>query len=271
MKEIFLLATLLFSVCARAEICADFFAMSAFNDKQCEQALSVFEHSKTPCLGWLWGTFGKSLKCQEKFMARFQNKLHTIRIHALNETCKRGGRTCERGREVMPGQEARRFKEVSDWVDAHSVPWTRAIITTGLEDNYTNAKYRRIRKKLNTSWLTARSPMACDALGYDTRRSDFIELHGYYAIPRGKACIFSTDGIVISGAIQGWHPPREVSFADMRWIIGTAKGACDFVFIWSASQDGGQRGHYIRPSKRHFRISTYEISSIKKLIKEFET
>ncbi len=122
----------------------------------CTKALKVFDGVKKPALMFLWGTFGDSLECVEKFLALPQQKKE-VYIHLSNECCRRN-RTCKKG-ELLQDTPVWKINNLIEKSDAktkqafqkrvdkimkfaqnydENVTW---YISTGLEDNYSfNAK-----------------------------------------------------------------------------------------------------------------------------------
>ena len=304
MREWFVLLSLLVAQSAGATTyCADYFALAAFSPKQCELALSTFEGVKHPCIGVLWGTFGLNNFCLERFITRYGDKPHTIRIHATNETCRRPTKVCEKGREVNPAMRrgnysrgllrnpelarevGRRVVSIRDWLSLHGTKNTRAILTTGLEDNFSRAAYEKVRDTftealIGSGILLARSPMASVSFGIAYGPSDFIELHGASVNANEwrddtgyPPCIQSTDGTLFDPTGQGriLNGNGDVSFL---WpaLRDIASNYCDFVFIWSNSQASDKRlaRFFVRPSKRPYRLDKREVKLINKWIINLE-
>lgn len=277
---------------ARAEgYGVSYFACAAFTDRQLERALDVFEGVSDPTLTVLYGTFGNVRKCINRFDERFGSDSSKIIIHSSNETCRRFERFCAVG-EVNRHLRAdeynkklqhrkkrvlrsikRRGNSIARLLESSSLK-SQILITTGLEDNFTNRAYRQVIRQLknsdlkfqNVSWI--RNPVSATARGVSSRGADFIELHTANPSFDTRRCMYSNDGIDIDFG-RRYEPLRgSKPFQQLRAIFKKFRRDCGFVSVWWNTQGIRREGPFIAPRRRTFNIRRRDVRAVNKFIKE---
>ena len=259
---------------------------------QCSTLLRAYDGVKKPSLSFLWKTFDRGLgDCPKRFTERFKDKPHTLSVYLSNETCRRPPRYCEPGREIFAhtrygplsrllerkdrrllGAFSRRAGAISAYLGTVANENTELVIIYGLEDDWSNKAFRAVKAAvdpmLDTKILKVRNPNGRDAKRYSLGGADFIELHPIESNFRGKACIFSNDGVDVNlgGSYRPLRDPLSVS--TMFSAIREAKRACSRTFLWWNNQGVGER--FIVPSKRSYRINKNDIAVINKLLRRLE-
>jgi hypothetical protein len=211
-----------------------YLAASAFTKGECDKALAVYDNTGSTGVGlaFLWGTFGDSKACVNRFLQRFSGTGREVRLHiyATNETCRRAPRYCETDREVshwLPAAQynraweqgevvvkrelIERLREVARYVDAVQArhPDVSITVSTGLEDNFTapvaRAIVRTYQRVLGGKVAIVRNQNTNEARGLaelgGSSRVDAYELHSIESrfqrtrpTKRGAACLWGNDG-----------------------------------------------------------------------------
>lgn len=247
-----------------------YFAMSKFSDAQCAQALKVFRGLPEIAVSTLWGSFGYSTKCLDRLIAAHPNKQITIEIHASNETCKRSPRWCTRYDGLKFSKHLKQIAALIRNREAYNVTW---IVSTGLEDDYTNAFYKKrlsqARKLLPDYVGVARNPNAENTyfLG-----ADYVELHSlqrriYKCSINKRPLIYSNDGLDLDFG-DGRNLNRRATTAYLFSKLRQKRKDYSYVFIWWNSQ-GFNEHKFIEPRKRNIRIYSSNINKVNKLLRRF--
>lgn len=244
----------------------------------------------------LWKTFdipGRSL-CAQRFLHRYRDKAHTLQIHFSNESARRSNRlysyefaphlNVARYNRALANQSrailkriAQRASSITSFLDENAGVHTETVLSTGLEDNYTNKAYRilyrEIKKSIPSHVLISRNPVGSNEKAFSLSGADFIELHGLS--PRfsgGARCIASLDGHRIDfdgrdlrGVSQGVLELPQVS----SWVRRFREGGC-LVFLWWPGPQGRGEARFIEPRRRDFRIYRSDVSAMNKIIRSFE-
>lgn len=221
-------------------------------------------------ISFLYGTFGKSNECLERILP----ELKSVQVHFSNEVCRRNGR-CYAGelfrnlnvrsynlkissafREAKPKLEKRAAK-IQDLVSRY--PGQEWIISTGLEDNYSDKSYKRLYKFLKRRIPNAtfsRNPVK-PGVYYG-----LLEYHGSW--PSGSH-IFSNDGRFIRD-IDGGSDSYSVSASGLLSAIRKARRGGGRIYIWWGEIQG-LGGSFSKPRSRDFRFTRTGRSVLENIIK----
>lgn len=274
-----------------------YFAAQGFDKKQCTEALKVFRGVDRPCMAILWKTFDRpGGNCAQRFLFENRDKPHTLQIHFDDSTYRRRAewypgavapeyKTHEYNREVrnrdayVLGEVRARAVEIMDFIENYGFSTTEIILSTGLEDDYTDKAYRilyeEIKKSIAPNILMARNPNATIERSTDRGDADFIELHGvqpkFREASRGR-CITSTDGygIEFQNRNRTGSKPGVLSVPEVhRFIRRSRKSGCR-VFLWWPAPQGRGSAKFTEPSSRDFWIYRQDVSAVNKIIRRFE-
>lgn len=292
------LLALSFVAKAHAEsVCVSYFAAQGFTSKQCNEALRVFNGVERPCMSILWKTFdipGRSL-CAQRFLHKFRDKAHTLQIHFSNESARRTGRLYPY--EFAPGLNVARYNRalanqsravlkriharalsITEFIGDFANSNSTIILSTGLEDNYTNKAYRvlyrEVKKTIPSHVLISRNPMGKNEKAFDIADADFIELHGLLPrfISNGAGCIANLDGHRIDFDGSDRRELREgvLELPQVHsWVARYRKRQC-LVFLWWPGAQGRGEARFVEPRRRNFRIYRSDINAMNKIIRSFE-
>jgi len=176
------------------------------NNFPCSRYLHVANKARKPVMSVLYGTFGYSFSCVNKFIRRVRNKRHMVQVHIDNWPRRRTGQL--KSGEIFPNYGVRAYNKLIEagFVDPRyekrilhilsSVKKsrkTRLVITTGLEDNLTPAAYKRVYETIRKHWPyeIARNPLDPYQPIAPAR---FGEYHGVQCLPIQRPAICNQDG-----------------------------------------------------------------------------
>ncbi len=205
------LLLLLFTSVLASPAAAQYTGISAFAalhpQYPCDALLAATDFSARPAIAVLPGTFGDDWSCVARFIQRNSGKPHAVEVHLSNETCRRN-HNCADG-ELYPQFDRRvwskileernpyAFQAIADRIsnlnairDHLSNPNTTWILSTGLEDNYTNQAFSNLYPFVAAHWggITVRS-------GHSTK-GVLRESHGANARCSGNTTVVNEDGAV---------------------------------------------------------------------------
>lgn len=293
------LLVLLIPTLAKSEsICVDYFAAQGFTSAQCNRALKVFDGAVEPCLGFLWSTFDRPKTgnlCVQRFLSKYHNRAHTLKVHFSNETMRRNGQG-EKGAELFPELSAKDFSDaiagyqddvtnavykravkLDKWLHKHASEQARIIITTGLEDDYSAPAYDAISGILagavDPTYLIARNPNVSNKSKNHFPYADFIELHGTnpkFKANSGARCIASLDGYGIEFERGNIRRPGVLSLSEVLSFFERERNRGCLVFAWLAETQGRGSAKFAAPSRRNFRIYHKDINRINEFIRRFD-
>lgn len=255
-------------------------ALPGYTKGQCEIALEVFKGQSLPYLATLWGTFGPGNRCAREFTKRYQNKTHRLHIYLANNTCLRPPRTCGkfdvfRGYNIRTanlkkssGRILRRFEQAVKGAVSLANDKTKLRLSVGLEDDYTGRAFYRIKKRIRKIYdgeiVRTKNSRRAFAHNY------YVELHDWEAKfePNSK-CIWSNDGRDLDLGGNYLPLPGFATLSDFRSRTESyLRSNCD-VLLWWNSQ-GIRVGKFILPYDRNYRISTEDITVVRKLLRSIE-
>lgn len=234
----------------------------------CDRFLRISDYAQKPAMATLFNTFGRSESCIKKFALRYQYRPHVIEIHYDNQTCRRKPRKCFR-QELFPSMGPAQYSRLLEKMRAGTErkilsrvraifkittkagsDSTRWILSTGLEDNYTHAAYKRLLTVIRKEWPyeIARNPASDRAF---IGRADFAELHSPTADFGGLPCIWNQDGLA------GGVPEFKAKFIQYY--------RCEIIFAWDGDAQGVTK-FFAPPLQRFFYISEQKILAYGKAI-----
>lgn len=240
-------------------------------DFPCHKVANFAQKNKINQVAILWGTFGNETAC----VTRLANSMKVIQIHFSNESCRRNKR-CYRGelfrhlnatqynyhlvnnfRRLKP-KILQRVKKINKLVLTH--PTVQWIISTGLEDNYSQRAYNRLYRVIKRGVPLAkvsRNPV------------DIRQCRGlceYHSSSYPGTPIYSNDGCFISD-LDGRQDGCIISASRMRNNIREAERNQSTVFIWWGKIQGLSSGQFVQPRKRDFKFTKSDRIVLKYILK----
>lgn len=258
-----------------------------------------------PALSILWATFGDSngevsTRRVQRFTESNKDKPHLLEIHLLNQTCydqSSEGRKCRRA-EFVPNLNHRGFnrrvvalnskgvrlrtvisarvKEIKTWVDTVRNENTTVILSTGLEDQYSDAAYNTIVRIIQEAGWTdeiVRNPET-------TKRIVISDGANYYESHPGSAanankesgwplvtnnCIVNLDGVSTPETTSGESITKDQAKDFIR-----RHQNCFAVLLWNQPSQGLDTLN-VRPRRRTFVLSNPDIRAINEALKVLQT
>lgn len=279
---------------AHGQICVSYFAAQAFTEKQCNEALKVFNHVNTPCTAILWQTFTikQNNLCAQKFLSKFKDRPHILEVHFSNEAGRRNRRLSqyefaaslsvaaynsglEKRRRGTVRLVQRNAAQIRAFIALYANKNTKAIVSTGLEDNFSNGAYKTILSLIKQAFLNVQNvQIVRNPVGHHEKNylgADFIELHGIRPSfsPKSKGkCIANLDGISINFHNRA-AKDREISLRDLPSFIARHKELDCLTFLWW-NEPQGISNKFKHPRSRKFIIESYKIEVINNLIRRHE-
>lgn len=266
------LGLLLFFACDRARA-EGWVGLSAFGiqsqnfqDEPCEEFLAAMEVPENPATAMLFNTFGTNKECIEEFWLRAaaQGKRHLTEIHFSNEAGRRTGLLdlndflaeysvddynllLEEMPKWLDARIRRRIGRIMDMISDY-VHTGYFILSTGLEDNYTNLAWENLYKIFQEEWPSAigRSPAFIDTWfdsNWRVPEGVYMELHGYRRklSSRYPLCIANGDGHDVdflkdSGRFFRGAAPADLTMVK-NWIARSNANRCITLF-WAGKWQG---------------------------------
>lgn len=247
--------------------------LAAMNDRfPCDAFISAVSSAKHPAMAVLWKTFGDDLSCMKKFTETFKDRPHLLEIHLSNETCRRS--KCEK-EELFPSWSVSQMnaalerddKALGDAVNSRMLdiyaaamalknPNSKIIVSTGLEDNYTNRAFDRMYQWVAEVWAgeIVRSPV--DYGETYKGKADVIEQHSPHPYFANQRCIASEDGLYDRDTLD-----TDGYFQD--------NNSCLAVLWWRDDHQGRAKGQALTPPKtRKFTFSDHDVKELQTVYTE---
>lgn len=244
-----------------------YLALQRFTERQCSDALKVYRGVRVAALSFLWSSFGDDLSCIDRFLSLPQAK-KVLLIYATNETCFRRPRHCTR--YDQPNFK-RRAKAIAAFLEARKEDGLIMIVSTGLEDDLSSAKYlkraRILKAVLPKGTLIARNP---NGKTFSARASHVVELHRKeQPMQRGAKYLFCNDGQDID-----FHSRRRVcgnaaSLSEMYSTLERKRRNGNSILVWWNAQ-GACGGKFIEPRRRDIRLYHRDLVEVNRLLKRFQ-
>lgn len=251
----------------------DALGSAAWNDETCSRFLSIVKQAEQPAMTFLWdSSFGTSLKCVSRFLDRFKDREHMLKIVFSNEACRRK-RNCESGdffkqlnvaqyNALLEGRHqivyqaiADRLREIESFVITSTNANTQVLLTLGLEDNYSEDANDELSSfvKERWPWVLIRNPLGH---GKGKGAALFIERHGSSASCGGAAQVVSQDGSLMSAAQTA------------KWLRRNKD--CFAAFVWNDKSQGYKAGQKPKGARkdRKFEITDRDVRDLKRVIRE---
>lgn len=229
-----------------------FSAFAALNDNfPCATYIETTNLSPYPVMPVLYGTFGTNFACVAEFARTNAGRPHVIQLHFSNEACRRN-RRCLDGelhkdlsierynalieRSASTNETRERLRDLTSKISSLANPYSRIILTTGLEDNFSEKAFRNMKSFLesSTQYEIVRSPVKIPA-----SRDYLMEYHGLQHVC-DRQTIASNDGSNI-----GMSEARE---------FGSHTASCAIALFWTCGAQG-TCGGFTPPVSRSFNIS----------------
>ncbi len=177
----------------------------------CDAFLATEDFAAKPGMAVLWSTFGESLTCMDKFLKRYKPKPHLLEVHPFNNTCVRNGictpdeiffgysinslnAALERNDPATIEKIRHRIQTIRLALEAlwNGNPNTYLILSTGLEDNYTQKAFIVLLGTIQKDWPYAllRSGSAIGSVPRET--------HGLDARCKSSVISVNIDGAMAS-------------------------------------------------------------------------
>lgn len=240
----------------------------------CDRYLSIVNRSPAPAMSVLWGTFGTDPSCVERFLASNSHRPHLLQIHFSNENCRKHG-ICREG-EILAGVSPRgydhllitydfftylaiqqRVIDIFVFTELRRNPHTTLVLSTGLEDQYSQVAYLRLSAYLHAPghWphIINRNPLG----GRRNIHGDFLERHGESARCLKGINIVNEDG-------------SDQSTSESRKFLSRTRN-CFARFLWRKTHQGRSKASgriNTPPRNRNFEISERDVRELGKLLAE---
>lgn len=235
-------------------------------DSPCDRFLNIVSHAQYPAMAVVWSTFGDDLTCVRKFIAAFSDRPHLLEIHFSNETCRRS--KCEKeelmpswGVEKMNAALEREDKPLGDAVNSRMLDiyaavaalrasTTKVILSTGLEDNYTDKAFDHMQLWLRMVWADQilRNPVSHG--NHYKGGADLLEHHNPDPRFAGQSCIASEDGLY----------DRQTKQTRDYFLNSTN---CLATLFWRPNFQGRAKGQALTPPKsRTFTVTDTDVREL---------
>ena len=268
------------------------FACQAFTAKECNEFLRVYDGIKHPGLAFLWKSFDKRNACVSEFLHRYRDKPHLLEIHFSNEAGRRNRRLARyeflsgysvdeynhalvRRKSTVVRAIQRQALAISTFVLTQMGAKGRVLLTTGLEDNFTDAAYRSLhpilRRELPPIFKIGRNPNGSNATRFDYSLSDFIELHGSNPYFGSNRCLANLDGTDIGFRDGRRHLPGGILLSEVPAYIRRFRGQhCDVFLWWSEPQGIYPGARFVDPRNRSFGIYRENINAVNQILRRIQ-
>jgi hypothetical protein len=186
-----------------------------------------------------------------------------VEVHYDNQTCRRPPRKCfreESSPELSAVQYSKLLEEMSartrknivrrmvklvSEITSVSSPRTRVVISTGLEDEYSDKAFRNLVRVMRSKWDGEMVRSIAGDRNHGPIRTEFIELHSERALfPKGVPCIFNQDGL------DGGAPRARELFEKF--------GGCEVLISWTKRAQGIGKV-FAPPLSRSFAITDSDL------------
>ncbi len=260
----YILFFLLLPGLAIAERGVSFLGMEAFDSETCTKALRVYEAVKRPWAAMLWGSFGKTHICPERFLALPQ-KTKRLEIYADNGTCNRSGRHCTK---YDRPEFTKRIKQIAAWIKPR-ISLASYWVMMRLEDDEREATVKKkrtiMRRYLPRAVKLGRNPNVKTSYfsGFD-----IAELHGFQRtdFPRGKIRVLSNDGFDLDLGSERMCCIGYLRLSQFVPVLRASKAAGINNLLWFQAQ-GGCTEIWVEPINRHPELWDADIRTINKLLR----
>lgn len=265
MKFILALALLVTSAVQAQELCVDFYALAS-PKLDCDKVLATFEDVPRPCVAFLMQTFGADYTCLYRFAALPGVK--TVKVIASNQSCCRLNR-CEAFDRACGVQQVKdRIVDAAALCSMLSSVGINCMISPGLEHAWGAKTQKQIFRFARSIYPgpIVNNPVGNNAKIAITRFSDFVELHAIDSEFKGRACLFSNDGIDVNLSKQRRFR-SSISIPRLLSAFERYKKNCHYLEIWWNNQ--GARDRFVRPSRRAFKIYLSDVFRVNSILRNY--
>lgn len=265
-------------------------ACQAYTERECDKLLPVFDGVNFPAISILWGSFTLHNLCAQKFLDKVSDRPHLIQIHISNEVGRRNKRLApyeflswlsinEYNSKLLRNDRATirairtRLSRIMGFINQYANENTQFNLTTGLEDNFTNAAFGRIARDIKEQWhgvVLVRNPVGNNYSTY-FHGAHLIELHGWASNETRNVhglCSWSNDGDDFDfGDGRGLRGALPISamFDQIRHI----RNSCRQIFLWWSGPQG-IADRFIEPRNRSFQIHGSHVRAVNDLLRRLE-
>ena len=246
----------------------------------CKNAIRSLSGLHEPAISILWRSFGHSNSCIRSFADNSYNKTHLIVIHSSNEWCRRHllctkqdflpklsvkllNKALEEKDFLVLEAYKKRFLNIQKQLDSIINPNTQVLISTGLEDNYTQKAFRNLKKALRVivkpPYELIRNPVA------NINSYNLIELHGNVRKAASNKLV-SLDGLSITSH-KRFNRDFFIGLPETKSFIKRHRKNSFAVFLWKRQWQGVRRS-FVPPIRRKFRFTKADVLTVKSLFKD---
>lgn len=251
----------------------------------CAIGMKVFDGVPHPALATLYGTFGNDPTCLRTWFSTVGARPHTLEIHLSNEACRRNKR-CDkdellgklsvkelntrliaRNPEVL-AKITRRVKEVQSLLAPFERGNGEYILSTGLEDNFSDDAFRVVLETIRGVWphKIVRSPVGSPPAS-QRGAADYLEAHGASpTFESGTPCIANLDGQDMDFPHRKALTKNKVSWEGVQRFLAENRVRCRVTFLWSAPWQGIRSDTFAPPRDRELLVSDADATAIKSLL-----
>lgn len=289
-KQKFLLvfSTLIVSFAARSQdLGVAYFAMQS-PKFPCKEAMTVFDDGLPLSTAVLWGTFGTETACLDTFLRLHPSQPRVLEIHFSNEACRRNNRcagtdylpqlSVVKYNEVLESKDTatidsirERVKQIRGFVKAYENARTEFILSTGLEDNFTEAAFVEILAAVRSEWphRIVRSPVGTLKRPSFTG-ADYIEQHGSRPrFPKKARCLANLDGTDLSFPHRPSDQKNRIEWNTFNEYVNEFGPRCRLTFAWAAPWQGIFGANFVQPADRNFLIDPKDVAELRELRKKY--
>lgn len=288
----FVSAVLLLSSHAEAKTSFEGVAFLAAHSEKapCKRMLKALRPLQNPAIQTLWGTFGSSMKCLNRFTYQFRDRPHLVAVNLLNGSCiRRGGdrfcyqgepfkvnatqfnRLMQRMRPKTVRTLSRRTSRVRKRFERIMTDNTKLRLHPVLEDDLTNRAFRNLVGVVKNEW-PYQIFRSANSQNRKLGGASGIELHNFgvfgalSAFPKAS---WSNDGISISGCSSGTSGGFQASAdaSQVRGAVTSARAIGSDVFLWCAGWQG-LTDNFRAPRERVMAFQRSDIFLIRNLLRE---
>ena len=137
------------------------FLAAMHEDFPCKRIRRMVDSSPRPYLGVLYGSFGDSTKCLERFISASGKKHHTLQFYLSNEVCRRKGNCYSqelehdltvsaynklvcKGRRGTISRIKKRMLDIRRFCDEKGSEKTRCLLAIGLESQFSRCAAQKL-------------------------------------------------------------------------------------------------------------------------------
>lgn len=243
----------------------------------------------------LWNTFDTHRVCVPMFLKKFEYVPHILEIHATNEanrhthklaryeflatesTSKYNANLVAKDPKTLEAVR-KNTQKIVDYVAKYGNVNTAVMVSTGLEDKFSNAAWRvlagAMREVLPPRFLLVRSPQKDNDENTDYSLANAIELHGagpWWSHPGTPShCVINNDGFDIDFKTNAYRNGSGSTFSISGMLdqIRYYKGSGCLFFIWWTAPQADASRRFVEPRRRDFVVHSQDVHAVNKLLRK---